>query len=145
MDRNQPSIFRMILADYTSYQAAILTAILWLIFIVDRIFPTYSVLFSFLVLVVSVASAALLLVRYRRVMALFETCLETPGVIEEVVSFRGRVSVIYEFTFRGERFAIERSFLRSKLIENLAPGKQITVLVDSDNLQQSIIKDIYTQ
>ncbi|OGO32285.1 MAG: hypothetical protein A2Z16_09915 [Chloroflexi bacterium RBG_16_54_18] len=143
MDRNQPSLIRTILADTNSYQAAILTVFLWVILIVDRIFPTYSVLFTYIVLVVSIASAALLLVRYRKVMSLFEACIEAPGVIEDVAKVRGYISINCEFTFRGERFAIERSYVRSKFIERLAPGNQVTVLVDPDNLQQSIIRDIY--
>jgi hypothetical protein len=57
---------------------------------------------------------------------------------------RGYISINCEFTFRGERYAIERSYVRSKVIEKLAPGNQVTVLVDPDNLQQSIIRDIYT-
>ena len=143
MDRNQPTLFRIILVDTTSYQATILTVFLWVILIVDRIFPTYSVLFTYIVLVASIAFAALLLVRYRKVMSLFETCIEAPGVIEEAVRVRGYISINCEFTFRGERYAIERSYVRSKVIEKLAPGNQVTVLVDPDNLQQSIIRDIY--
>lgn len=143
MDRNQPSLIRIILADSTSYQAAILTVFLWVILVVDRIFPTYSVLFTYIVLVVSVATAAMLMVRYRKVMSLFETCIEAPGVIEEVVRVRSHISINCEFTYRGERFAIERSYPYSRIVEKYSPGRQVTVLVDPDNLQGSIIREIY--
>lgn len=144
MDRNQPSLIRIILADSTSYQAALLTIFLWIILIVDRIFPTYSVLFTYIVLVVSVATAAMLMIRYRKVISLFEICIEAPGVIEEAVRVRSHVSINCEFTYRGERFAIERSYPHSKVIDNLSPGSQVTVLVDPENLQGSIIREIYT-
>lgn len=144
MDRNQPTLIRIITSDSTSYQAALLTVFLWVILIVDRIFPTYSVLFTYIVLVVSVATAAMLMVRYRKVISLFEACIEAPGVIEEVVKVRSHVSINCEFTYRGERFAIERSYPRGKVIDALIPGRQVTVLVDADNLQGSIIREIYT-
>lgn len=143
MDQKPPGLLRIILADSTSFQAAILTVVLWVILIVDRIFPTHSVLFTYIVLMVSIAFAALLLVRYRKVMALFEACIEAPGVIEEAVRIRTHIAINCEFTYRGERFAIERNYPRSKAVEKLVAGSQVTVLVDPDNLPQSIIREIY--
>jgi hypothetical protein len=143
MDDYRPSLTRLILADYTSYQAALLTGILWIIFFLDLIYQAVPAVFSYLVLGVSLVSVSILLIRYRRLLTMFAADIEAPGVIQEVATFRGRVRINFEFTYRGGRFALEHSFLRTRLVENLKPGAQVCVLIDPDNLRGSFIKDLY--
>ena len=143
MNRRPPLFIRIILADFQAYQSAIFAGIIFLIFLFDLVFPVYGVWFTYFTLAVIVFSAFVFYRRVSTVTNLLENGVETPGLVEQCIHYRGKVKITYSFKFRGESYSSENDYLRTRLTGNIKAGDPATLLVDPENPKRMINKHLY--
>lgn len=144
MNRQRPSLFRIISNDYPSLLAVLFPVVFW-------IFTAYffyggdasAELFLLLSAGMTVVAIPVLIWRYRMVASVFEDGMETPGTIQSIHFFRGRGRVEYIYTFQGQKYASGNAVNRTKYTRDLSGGQSVTVVVDPENPKRAFIKEIY--
>lgn len=144
MNKQKPSLFRIISNDYPSLLAALFPIIFW-------IFTAYffysgdssAKLFLLLSTGMSLVGTPVLIWRYRMVASVFEDGMETPGIIQTIYFFRGRGRVEYVYTFQGQKYASGNAINKTKYTRVLRDGQSITVFLDPENPKRAFVKEIY--
>lgn len=144
MQKQSPSLFRVISTDYSSYLSVLFP-------IVFGSFTAYffatennsSQLFLFLAIGATVIGIPILIQRYRTISSVFTNGTETKGIITSIGFFRGRGRVEYSYTFQGEKLTSSNAINRNGRTRNLRVGQAVKVFVDPDNPKQAFIQEIY--
>ena len=144
MQRQSPSLFRVISTDYPSYLSVLFP-------IVFGSFTAYffatenssSQLFLFLAISATVIGIPILIQRYRTISSVFANGAETKGEITSIGFFRGRGRVEYSYTIQGEKQTSGNAINRNSRTRNLRVGQSIKVLVDPENPKRAFIQEIY--
>lgn len=144
MQRQSPSLFRVISTDYPSYLSVLFP-------IVFGSFTAYffatengsSQLFLFLAIAAAVIGIPVLIQRYRTISSVFANGTETKGEITSIGFFRGRGRVEYSYIIQGEKQTSGNAINRNSRTRNLRVGQSIKVLVDPYNPKRAFIQEIY--
>lgn len=94
-------------------------------------------------LVLSVAGAAVLALRYRTIRAHFWRGVEVPGKIVRMTNFRDMGRVIYSYTYLSEPFQATSYFHFSMRMDRLADQRDVIVVLDAANPRRAMIKNFY--
>jgi hypothetical protein len=144
MQNQSPSLFRVISTDYPSY----LSVLFPIVFVGFTIY-FFAVgndalqLFLFLAIGITVVGIPVLLQRYKTISSVFANGEQTKGEVTSIGFFRGRGSVGYSYTFRGEKLTSSNSINRNSRTRNLRVGQKVTVFVDPNNPKRAFIQEIY--
>lgn len=144
MQKQSPSLFRVISTDYPSYLSALFPIVFWSF--TAYFFATEnnsSQLFLLLSIGATVVGIPILIQRYRTISSVFANGTETQGEITSIGFFRGRGRVEYSYTFRGEKQTSGNAINRNSRTRNLRVGQSLKVLVDPDNPKRAFIQEIY--
>ncbi len=139
-----PSLFRIIQVDYLASLGVIATVVIWgmaLAFL--WLDPEAASFFRLIAPLVTVAGFAVLLWRTRMIMSVFSDGHQVPGVISSSGFFRGRGRVEYVYTYQGHKLAAGNAVQATKLTRSLAPGQEVTVLVDHLNPKHAFVRELY--
>lgn len=144
MNKQKPSLMRVISNDYPSLLAALFPIVFWA-FTAYFYYggDTSSELFLLLSIGITLAAAPVLIWRYRLISSVFEDGMETPGTIQSVYFFRGRGRVEYVYMFQGQKYSSGNAVNRTKYTRTLRDGQPVTVFVDPENPKRAFIKEIY--
>ena len=144
MQNQSPSLFRIISTDYPSY----LSVLFPIVFVGFTIY-FFAVrndalqLFLFLAIGVTIIGIPILLQRYRTISSVFANGEQTKGEITSIGFFRGRGSIGYSYTFRGEKLTSRNAINRNSRTRHLRVGQKVKVFVDPDNPKRAFIQEIY--
>lgn len=144
MQKQSPSLFRVISTDYPSYLSVLFP-------IVFGSFTAYffatennsSQLFLFLAIGATVVGIPILIQRYRTISSVFTNGTETKGEVTSMGFFRGRGRIEYSYTFQGEKLTSNNAINRNGRTRNLRVGQAVKVFVNPDNPKQAFIQEIY--
>lgn len=144
MNRQKPSLFRIISNDYPSLLAFLFPIIFW-VFTAYFFYGGDSSYDFFFMLSAGITLVAIpvLIWRYRRIASVFEDGMETLGTIQTIYFFRGRGRVEYAYTFQGQKYASGNAINRTKYTRALTHGQSVTVFIDPENPKRAFIKEIY--
>lgn len=145
MDK-QPSILKIISADYAAFLATVFPIVMWGMYGVmlflgnldtsDRIFPALTA-------GITVVSALVLVWRIRLFYRIFGEGVEAPATISKVFFYRDRGSLGYSYTYQGQNYNSGNAVHRVKQTRNLKPGDQVIVIVDPTHPKRAYIRDLY--
>lgn len=144
MNKETPSLARIVTNDYPALLAALLPVVFWAI----TAYFSFSVnpsagFFLMLSAGITVVAIPLLIWRYRMIFAVFENGIETPATVQSIYFFRGRGRVEYVYTFQGQKYASGNAVNRTKYTSRLRDGQSVTVFVHPENPKRAFIKEIY--
>ncbi|HKJ37526.1 MAG TPA: DUF3592 domain-containing protein [Anaerolineales bacterium] len=144
MQNQKPSLFRVILVDYSSLLAALFPITFWIL--TTYYFYTGDDGLQFFVLLstgVTVLGIPYLFWRFHIISSVFEDGLEVQGTIMSVSFFRGRGRADYTYTHQGQKYISGNAISRTKYTRTLQSGQQVTILVDRNTPKRAFVKEIY--
>ena len=144
MQKQSPSLFRVISTDYPSYLSVLFP-------IVFGSFTAYffatenssSQLFFFLAIAATVIGIPILIQRYRTISSVFANGTKTKGEITSIGFFRGRGRVEYSYTIQGAKQTSGNAINRNSRTRKLRIGQNVNIVVDPDDPKRAFIQEIY--
>ena len=144
MQNQNPSLFRIISTDYSSYLSILFPVVFG--FFTIYFFNTEnssSQLFLLITTVVTAIGIPTLFQRYRTISSVFANGTLTKGVITHIGFLRGRGRVEYSYTAQGEKHTSSNAINRNGRTRNLRIGQEVKVVVDPNDPRRAFIQDIY--
>ena len=144
MNDKQPSIFKIIWVDTWAFPAAIFAIIGPGIFIYQAFFaenPTNDLPWT--TLVIFVLSSVGLAIRILSILSVFNNGLEVKAIVSEVGFNRDRGFIKYAYTHEGNTMIGKSAVMRTKATSSYQVGQEINVLVNRENPQKTLIKDLF--
>ncbi len=144
--QKQPSVYKILIIDYTAFTAALFPVAIWVFYLLLLIMkeariddPTLPVIAGG----ITFLSIPVLIWRIRRISLMFEDGLEVSATISNVFFFRDRGRVEYTFTYNGQSYITGNALHKVKQTSALKVGDTVTVLFDRNDPRRTCIKDLY--
>jgi len=134
------SLWRVITTDYTIYACLVFPVISLIVIIVSLGNP----LLIGILTILSAAAVIIAGIRFVRILTIFNENQMVDAAITRVFFFRGRGTLFFEFTYRGEKYSSKQQVIRSKTTTKLQPGNSIKVLIDWNNPENALIVELIT-
>ncbi len=144
MNRQRPSLMRIVLVDYMAFLAAIIPVLA----VVASLIVGFSEIRYFWILLTSgfvfaAIAIGVLIWRINLFYAVFERGNEAAGVIKSVVFFKDRGRIDYIYNYSGQEFTGGNAVMKSKWTESLIEGQSVKVIVDSKDPKRTFIRELY--
>ncbi len=152
--RNPPTLGKVIWTDYPAFIAACIPAVAWIACIaltVPRDLSNGEAITTpaqaFLLLVLAILSTAICIPivawRLARIRKLFRCGVEAKGNVKQVVFYRDRGRVEYNYLFRGKPYYTRNYLHRNRQTRALEQATIVALLVNPEKPEQAIIPHLY--
>ena len=142
--RQLPSAFRIIQVDYLASLGVDLPLAMWGLALVGRFFdPETASFFGLIAAPVTLAGLLLIAWRIWTIRSVFGGGTGVPGVVSSLAFFRGRGRIRYVYTYRGKKYEGSNALQSNHLARALAPGQDVTVMLDSGNPRRAFVRELY--
>ncbi|MHC1782297.1 MAG: DUF3592 domain-containing protein [Anaerolineaceae bacterium] len=148
MNINQPTIFRIIKIDFTSFIATIFPPCTWVVllyFYFSNPGHGNTANFSIFASAATVIGLVVLVWRTAGIRAIFSDGLQASGTITNLSFFRDRGRVNYVYTHQGQKIVGGNAIMKTKETTALEIGQEITLLVDRGNPKRAFIRELYLE
>ncbi len=141
------SMKRVLINDYLAFLGWFMPVVLWAVYLISIFVGRRDVfsIFTYLAIAATIAGPIILLLRVIYFRRLFAEGLEAPGKISDVYFLRDRGRVTYNYIHQGAEYKSGNVLHRSADTRALRVGQNITVMVDPNNPQRGLLKDLYTK
>lgn len=144
IDKNRPSLFRILRTDYAAFFVSFVTVLFWVILGFDFVRGAeISRNLLFAAVGITVAGTIVFLWRRGTIYAIFNDGQESTAIINNVSFYRGRGAITYVHEYQGEKYRCTNTVLRNGRTKELAEGDKVVILVDRDNPNKAHIRDLY--
>jgi hypothetical protein len=144
-EHKAPSVASVVLRDYACFMCASTPVVFWLFFGLTSI-PGPSDLATFL-LCGAIATTAfcfpIVCWRAGGIRRLFRVGVAAPGRVVRAWRSPSRGNLSYTYEYQGIDYRGRAAFMRSEGTDALAPGREVTVLVDPMSPQKSVVPALY--
>lgn len=140
----RPSLYRVILTDYIAFLAVLLPAALWGVYAILQILQQESSPGSlYVAIALTLLSLTVVAWRYQTILAFFEDGVQALAIITEIWVYRGRGRIEYTYSCQGRKYTAGNDVQPNQLTGAFEVGEQVTILVDPNDHQRAIIRDLY--
>jgi hypothetical protein len=145
MDANPaPSIPRVVRTDYYAFLAALFLFILWSTYALFYVFSLGVHPFTFYTAItLSAVAIATIFWRYQSIQMLFSSGIEMSATVTAIWFYRGRGRIDYVFYYRGHEYQSGDDIVPSRVAQAIRVSDRVTVLIDPESPQRTIIQDFY--
>lgn len=143
---SRPSIVRIISTHYISFIAAFTPTILWIFFFIDYL-QGDEFMGNNMTILSSITFVALVLILWNvtSIFSTFRNGVKVKAVVHSVGFFRGRGTILFDYTFQGEKYRANNTVLKNVRTRDFAAGQNVDVLVDANHPKRAVIEKIYLQ
>lgn len=144
-EQKAPSLASVLLRDYACFLCASTPPVFWLFFGLTSI-PGPSDLATFL-LCSAIATTAfgfpIACWRAGSIRRLFRVGVAVPGRVVSAWRYKSNGNLAYAYEYQSINYQRWAGFMRSAGTDALAPGREVTVLVDPKSPRKSVVPAIY--
>lgn len=157
MENSKPSFFRVIQSDYISLVGLLFPAVCLVMYICVAYFGYFpglrgrdpiqgtegAPLFLYGFIITAVIGIPLTTWRYRSIQKVFLNGEIVVGKIEGVYFHRDRGSVDYSYQHNGKFYLKATPIMKTARTRALARGMEVALVVNKDDPNQALIRDLY--
>ena len=143
MNNQRPSLFRILVLDYYTFMAYLITIIGWVIFYANRTDPESNMLY----IAIGVTCAAVLVFLWRlyTFIKIFDSGVETPAIIQRFLYARIHGRIEYTYTYQGVEYNVHDDVVKYTGVREIAIGLQVTALVNPNNPKKAVINELFAK
>jgi hypothetical protein len=143
MNNDRPSLFRILVIDYISFMSFLVPLVAWFVYFLAGPHPDSTVLIASICL--TGAAVPLFLWRVYYFLRMFDAGVQTPAIIQKFLYTKSRGRIEYTYNYQGEEYYGHDNVYRYTGVREIALGLQVTALVDPNNPQKAVIKDLFAK
>ena len=155
MQRPEPRVQRIVASDLLAMLSALLPVVMWGLYVATAFGVEFrsrsgtwvggrDPLFLNLALVATLIGGAVLVVRIRRVQALFAGGIQATGEVTSVEFIKDRGRVEYKFRFRNREVQTGAAVAKTAATSGLRVGQSVNLVVDPSDPRRALIVSLYT-
>lgn len=142
--KQTPSIFRIVQVDYLASLGVIAPLAMWGVALVGRFFdPEMASFFGLIASPVTLAGLVVIAWRTWTIRSVVTGGTQVPGLVSSLAFFRGRGRIRYVYTYRGQKYEGSNSLQSNRYARALAPGREVTVVLDSAKPSRAFVRELY--
>lgn len=138
-----PSASKIFSLDYWTFIFAVVMVIFSLLALLDIILGTAFSGLTVFSLMLALLAAGSLAWRITTLVRLYRSGQVTPGIIEEVIMFRGRGRVAWKYEFDGRVYNASVDLSLKTQAAAYQPGQTVDLLVDPLSPRRSIVAGLF--
>ena len=158
MENSKPSFFRVIQSDYIALLGLLFPAVCLVMYICVAYFGYFpglrgrdpiqgtegAPLFLYGFIITAVIGIPLSIWRYKRIQKIFLNGVIVAGKVEGIYFHRDRGSVDFSYQYEGKSYLKPTPIMKTARTRALTRGMEVAVVVNKDDPNQALIRDLYT-
>lgn len=155
--RSKPSIIRIIQSDYLALLGVLVPVVSLIMYVSVAYFGYFpglrgrdpiqgtegAPIFFYLFIIGLVFGLPLAFWRIQTIQKIFSKGMEVVGQITNISFYRDRGRVEYSYSYEGHAYSSGNAIMKTRQTQQLRSGNQIALLVNPDEPQRALIRDLY--
>ena len=143
MNKQRPSIFRILQCDYAAFMAVIFPVVMWAIFLFNLYQETNDSKIIYISVVITAIAIPLIIWRIFHFIKFFDIGEETTAVILGVSFYRSRGRADFSYNYKGTDYTSTNLLMNNGRVRKLISGQEIIVLVNPSKPNKAVIRDLF--